>query len=106
MRLDWLKPSVKSAEEEADNRLAEMIDIINRKEYSVTSIVRALLLEDKSLMDNQYLLLFRVIEKIIQTDEKYSTYHITSYEYRQIIEHGADFPKVSTVTRAISEVYY
>ena len=48
MRLDWLKPSVKSAEEEADNRLAEMIDTINRKEYSVKDIVRALLLEDKS----------------------------------------------------------
>ncbi len=104
--MGWFTKAVNNAEAEADNRLAEMIDTISRKEYSVTGIVRALLLEDKSLMDNQYLLLFRVIEKIIQTNEKYSTYHITSYEYRQIIEHGADFPKVSTVTRAISELYY
>ena len=103
MRLDWLKPSVKSAEEEADNRLAEMIDIINRKEYSLSDIVGKLISEDKSLADNQYLLLFRVIERIIESDEKYSTYHITSYEYKQIIEHGADFPKVSTVTRMISK---
>lgn len=103
MRLGWLKQPVQEAEKNAENTIKEMIDIINRKDYSVKDIVRVLLYTDKSLAKNQYLLIFKVIEKIIQTDEKYATYHITSYEYRQIIEHGADFPAVATITRLASE---
>jgi len=102
--MGWFTKTVNNAEAEADQKIKDMVDIINRKKYSLNEVVGSLVSKDKSLVQNQYMLIYKVIERIIQTDERYSTYHITSYEYKQIIEQGANFPKVATITRLVSKV--